>query len=386
MKITEKNINPKFETTESNLKKFDLTVTLSNQLVDSIVEMDAMPQKIYLYAIGHLDPKNPPFNNTVKVSKKALFALMSSSSSSSKHSRLKQVIEKLHQQSVIKIQRTKPNGKTEYKVISPLEITEFNDFSDAVSIKFSSSIMPLLTNLEDHFTQYTFDQVVNLTSKYAISFFQLFTKDFNLYEANRDNLTWSTKSLDRLKNPVFSIADLRKKFSIEKKYKAFRDFERRVIKEPIAQLNKYTDFKIDYELIKKGHTYTNIKFLLTRTMSVPVPYKQEQRDPAYLKGAEDKTEKMNQSYLKAMNSKYTKLLIKNFLISSADLCDLKLMSRLQNKVYPLYDRLSKDRGFESVVNHLSYVATHKEDYTIKNTVKYLEKSITSYLPYVNLYD
>ncbi|HAQ9376637.1 TPA: RepB family plasmid replication initiator protein, partial [Enterococcus faecium] len=182
------------------------------------------------------------------------------------------------------------------------------------------------------------------------------------------------------------IADLRKKFSIEKKYKAFRDFERRVIKEPIAQLNKYTDFKIDYELIKKGHTYTNIKFLLTRTMSVPVPYKQEQRDPAYLKGAEDKTEKMNQSYLKAMNSKYTKLLIKNFLISSADLCDLKLMSRLQNKVYPLYDRLSKDRGFESVVNHLSYVATHKEDYTIKNTVKYLEKSITSYLPYVNLYD
>ncbi|HBM5610373.1 TPA: initiator RepB protein, partial [Enterococcus faecium] len=143
---------------------------------------------------------------------------------------------------------------------------------------------------------------------------------------------------------------------------------------------------IDYELIKKGHTYTNIKFLLTRTMSVPVPYKQEQRDPAYLKGAEDKTEKMNQSYLKAMNSKYTKLLIKNFLISSADLCDLKLMSRLQNKVYPLYDRLSKDRGFESVVNHLSYVATHKEDYTIKNTVKYLEKSITSYLPYVNLYD
>ncbi|MGC2930604.1 replication initiation protein, partial [Enterococcus faecium] len=81
----------------------------------------------------------------------------------------------------------KPNGKTEYKVMSPLDITELNDFSDAVSIKFSSSIMPILTNLEDHFTQYTFDQVVNLTSKNAISFFQLFTKDFNLYEANRDN-------------------------------------------------------------------------------------------------------------------------------------------------------------------------------------------------------
>lgn len=53
------------------------------------------------------------------------------------------------------------------------------------------------------------------------SVFQLFTKDFNLYEANRDNLTWSTKSLDRLKNPVFSIADLRKKFSIEKNIKLF---------------------------------------------------------------------------------------------------------------------------------------------------------------------
>ena len=32
MKITEKNVNPKFEPTESNLKMFDLTVTLSGSV------------------------------------------------------------------------------------------------------------------------------------------------------------------------------------------------------------------------------------------------------------------------------------------------------------------------------------------------------------------
>lgn len=383
MKSTEKNKNSNLINTENNFQNFNLTVTLSNQLIDSIVEMDAFPQKVYLFAIGHIDPKNPPENNTVKVSKEALFTMMYSSSSSSKHTRLKHDIEKLHQQSVIKIQQTKSNGKTDYRVISPLEITEFNNFSDEVSIKFSNAIMPFLTNLEDHFTQYTFNQVVNLKSKYAISFFQLFTKNYNLYEANRDNVSWSTKSLDKLKNLVISVSDLRKKFNLEKKYKAFPDFEKRVLKEPIEQINEYTNFNVSYDLFKKGHTYTEIRFLITRTKSVPTPYKEIQKDPAYLKGLEDKSEKINQSYLKAMNSKYTKILIKNVLLSSTELCDVNLMSRLHNKVYPLYDRLVKDRGLDGVATHLSYVATHKEDYTDKNIVKYLEKAITNYLPYVN---
>ena len=70
-----------------------------------------------------------------------------------------------------------------------------------------------------------------------------------------------------------------------------------------------------------------------------------------------------------MKSKYTKLLIENFLLSPLEMTDTATMAGLQAHVYPLYDELKDLRGLNGVKDHLSYVGAKQEDYSKKNILK-----------------
>ena len=87
-----------------------------------------------------------------------------------------------------------------------------------------------------------------------------------------------------------------------------------------------------------------------------------------------------------MESKYTRLLIENFLLSPLEMTDTALMAGLQKNVYPLYDELKELRGLNGVKDHLSYVASKQEAYSKRNVAKYLKKAIEQYLPTVKLQD
>ncbi len=49
-----------------------------------------------------------------------------------------------------------------------------------------------------------------------------------------------------------------------------------------------------------------------------------------------------------MESKYTRLLLENFLLSPYEMTDTTLMAGLQKNVYPIYDELKTLRGLEGV--------------------------------------
>ena len=88
----------------------------------------------------------------------------------------------------------------------------------------------------------------------------------------------------------------------------------------------------------------------------------------------------------AMESKYTRLLLDNMLLSPYEMTDTSLMAGLQAHVYPLYDELKALRGLNGVKDHLSYVASKQEAYSKRNIAKYLKKAIEQYLPTVKLQD
>ena len=83
-----------------------------------------------------------------------------------------------------------------------------------------------------------------------------------------------------------------------------------------------------------------------------------------------------------MESKYTRLLIENFLLFPLEMTDTALMAGLQKNVYPLYDELKELRGLNGVKDHLFYVSSKQEAYSKRNVAKYLKKAIEQYLPTV----
>ena len=132
--------------------------------------------------------------------------------------------------------------------------------SSYVKIKFTDDVMPLITNLERHFTSYQLEQVKDLTSIYAIRLYELL-------------ISWKQK-----KKVELSLVDLRLKLGIEpNEYKAMNNFKAKVLDLAVSQINEHTDITVKYDQVKTGRQITGFKFSFKQKPSKATAH-QTQRD------------------------------------------------------------------------------------------------------------
>ncbi|WP_149938249.1 replication initiation protein RepM, partial [Acinetobacter baumannii] len=113
-----------------------------------------------------------------------------------------------------------------------------------VRIKFSDDVVPLITNLEKHFTSYELEQVSSLTSVYAIRLYELL-------------IAWRSTG----KVTMVELEELRLKLGIEpNEYKRMGQFKEKVLHLAIDQINKYKDIKAEYEQHKRGRSIIGFSF------------------------------------------------------------------------------------------------------------------------------
>ena len=122
--------------------------------------------------------------------------------------------------------------------------------SSYVKIKFTDDVMPLITNLERHFTSYQLEQVKDLTSIYSIRLYELL-------------ISWKQK-----KKVELSLAELRLKLGIEPdEYKAMNNFKAKVLDLAVSQINEHTDITVKYEQVKTGRQITGFTFTFKQKAS-----------------------------------------------------------------------------------------------------------------------
>ena len=352
-----------------------------NDLITSVAKMDKVPLKIFELAVSLIDTDNPPKNNTIYLSKTELFAFFKVNDSN-KHSRFKEAIMTLHQQSVFEIREMNVHkNKFEYRVISPLEETTWNDYNDIISMTFTKSIMPYLIELKTKFTQYALSDLVDLNSKYSIILYKLLSMNYNQYEHYSNKGGRRAEQVEAYRNPSITVKELRVITDTVNDYERFQSLETWILKKPLEEINAHTSFNVTYDKIKKGRSIDSIVFHIEKKrMADDNSYKLDDR--AYQEDKARKAETEDQLVLQAMDSPYTKLLMEHFLLSYLDLVDKKILAGLQAHVYPLYDELKDLRGLNGVKDHLSYVASKQEAYSKRNVAKYLKKAIEQYLPTV----
>ena len=352
-----------------------------NDLITSVAKMDKVPLKIFELAVSLIDTDNPPKNNTIYLSKTELFAFFKVNDSN-KHSRFKEAIMTLHQQSVFEIREMNVHkNKFEYRVISPLEETAWNDYNDIISMTFTKSIMPYLIELKTKFTQYALSDLVDLNSKYSIILYKLLSMNYNQYEHYSNKGGRRAEQVEAYRNPSITVKELRVITDTVNDYERFQSLETWILKKPLEEINAHTSFNVTYDKIKKGRSIDSIVFHIEKKrMADDNSYKLDDR--AYQEDKARKAETEDQLVLQAMDSPYTKLLMEHFLLSYLDLMDKKILAGLQAHVYPLYDELKDLRGLNGVKDHLSYVASKQEAYSKRNVAKYLKKAIEQYLPTV----
>ena len=345
--------------------------------------MDKTPLKIFELAVSCIDTENPPKNNTIYLSKAELFSFFKVDDSN-KHHRFKEAIAKMQEQAFFEVREEKNKG-FKFRRILPIPEVAWTDYDDKVLIRFDQAIMPYLIDLKQSFTQYALSDLVELNSKYSIILYKWLSMNYNQYEHYSVKGGRRTEQVESYRNPSIKVSELRILTDTMNEYKNFTDFNRRVLKEPLEEISAHTSFNVTYDKIKAGRSIDSIQFHIEKKRRADDnSYKLEDKD--YQSDKEEKSRNEADLLKQAMESKYTRLLIENFLLSPLEMTDTALMAGLQKNVYPLYDELKELRGLNGVKDHLSYVSSKQEAYSKRNVAKYLKKAIEQYLPTVKRQD
>ena len=379
--IPEKQENQKQVLTLNELSK--RKVVEHNSLITSIAKMDKTPLKMFELAVSCINTEEPPKDNTVYLSKRDLFAFFKVSDND-KHSRFKQAVEKMQKQAFFQIKEEQGKG-FKFKSIVPIPYVEWTDYNDEVKIEFHREIMPYLINLKKNFTQHALSDIAELNSKYSIILYRWLSMNYNQYEHYSNKGGRRVEQVEAYRNPTISMEELRIMTDTVNEYKDFRNFEKRILKNSIEEITEHTSFNVTYDKIKKGRSIDSIVFHITKKRRADDnSYKLEDKTYKEVKIEKEQSEAI--LVKQAMESKYTRLLLENFLLSPYEMTDTTLMAGLQKNVYPKYDELKTLRGLEGVKKHLSYVREKQEPYSKGNIAKYLKKAIEQYLPTVKRQD
>ena len=379
--IPEKQENQKQVLTLNELSK--RKVVEHNSLITSIAKMDKTPLKMFELAVFCINIEELLKDNIIYLSKRDLFAFFKVSDND-KHSRFKEAIEKMQKQAFFQIKEEAGKG-FKFKSIVPIPYVEWTDYHDEVKIEFHREIMPYLINLKKNFTQHALSDIAELNSKYSIILYRWLSMNYNQYEHYSTKGGRRAEQVESYRNPSISIKELRIMTDTVNDYERFQSLETWILKKPLEEINDHTSFTVTYDKVKKGRSIDSIVFHIEKKRQADDnSYKME--DQAYQTDKKIKEETEEKLVYQAMKSKYTQILLENMLLSPYEMTDTALMAGLQKNVYPLYDELKELRGLKGVKDHLSYVASKREDYSKKNICKYLKKAIEQYLPTVKRQD
>ena len=222
---------------ETLIKERSYYVVKANNLITkSRYNLTLQQQKILLYFIAQIKPEDN--GNTVYELSIAEFAKICGyvEDSGYYYQSIKNDIKKLSDTSSwIEIEKGK---EVLFRWINTAEINQ-ND--GTIKISFHSSITPYLFALREQYTQYSLYNILGLSHKYAIRLYEYLSamRYIGVFE--------------------ISIEELKKHIDAES-YTMFSNFNMRVLKPSIDDINDYTNLNIEYQLKKTGKAITHIIF------------------------------------------------------------------------------------------------------------------------------
>ena len=97
------------------------------------------------------------------------------------------------------------------------------------------AVVPLITRLEEQFTQYDIEQISGLSSAYAVRMYELL-------------ICWRSTG----KTPIIELDEFRKRIGVlDTEYTRTDNLKMRVIELALKQINEHTDITASYEQHKK---------------------------------------------------------------------------------------------------------------------------------------
>ena len=226
----------------------DLKIVKSNDLIENFI-FNATEMELHMlnYAVAYL---NPSWDNRRAICRFSIADLIKTYGGNNNRAweQYREASERLMKRTYRYFDE---NNKEVIENVVTRTVLDRNDKS-WIEFKFNEFISYRLSNLKKLFTEYDIKQIVNFKSRYAFMLYEFFIMQLS-------KITGQSKY-----KQIIEIAAFKKNLSIENKYSSIKDLRVRVLEISKKQINKHSDIKISYELIKTGRSFTHIAFTAER--------------------------------------------------------------------------------------------------------------------------
>lgn len=214
----------------------NLVVVKDNKLIQASYKLSLIEQRIVLSCIAKIDStKELTEGQGFTITVAEIQDLMTDNRSiKSMYADVKEAIEKLWDREI----KLDNQGSSRRWIFEK----KYNENEGSVTLHFSPTIIPYLSQLKDNFTKYRLEWVSKFKSTNSIRIYELLVQ-------------WTSKGereveLEWLKN-ILLVAD---------KYPRTNNFIQRVLKPSIDEINEYSNLSVSYGVRKSGRTITHIQF------------------------------------------------------------------------------------------------------------------------------
>ena len=229
-------------------ERYSLVVKANELIQKSRFNLSTQQQKMILYLISQINQNDDEFK-LYKFKVKDFCKLCDiKSDSGTIYQQLREQIKTISDKSLwIRLE----NGKD--TLLRWIEKPYIDENSGKIEIKLDRDMKPFLLQLKENFTQYELAYTLRFKSKYSIRLYEYIQSvHYNKMEQYKHTI-----SVDELKTLLNA-----------EKYEIFRDFNSRVLKTALKEINEYSDKRIDIEYIKENRKVISIKFIIETKDSV----------------------------------------------------------------------------------------------------------------------
>ncbi|MGX5378335.1 replication initiation protein [Ligilactobacillus sp. LYQ135] len=352
-------------------------VAQNNDLIKSFPDMRLASMKIFEIAVGAVDTSAEKIQREVFLKKNAIYDALEQTGNN-RTTRLREAMEQLQQQALFHLLPSKETRGHEI-IISPISKIEWDDKEDYVSLSFTPDILPYITKLKENFTQYKLEYVLKLNSRHAVTIYKILVMSFNKYMNYKKSNNVPKEKLLQWKNPTISVKELRSATGTRNTYPNFAIFRKNVLDKAVNEINEKTNLIVNYDKIRSGRHISDIQFHIEQKNANAA--QEDSKHIETVKQTQDERELENAKiYADAMGSQYTQMLMERMLLNPADMTNQSTMIELGKNVYPKYQKIKTEQGFNTVKMHLDYVHDHIGDWNRHtNIAKYLNKAVDDYI-------
>lgn len=150
-------------------------------------------------------------------------------------------------------------NKKNYKIFHWIDYIEYKD--GTITFKLSESLKPYLLGLEELFTRYSYEALIDLPTNYSIRLYELLASWQNTTFRNVPKTNYTDIPIE-YNEFIFTIDYLREYFNCSDKYPNTGDFIINVIDKAVKAIEKNTFMKVSYRKVKQGRSISHIVFKL----------------------------------------------------------------------------------------------------------------------------